>query len=328
MNLTGAPAHCWLLCLVYVCSLLNVTASPTLDGIIPLQALTEQVPDISHFLHFSSWEPVYYKVDENEPGHRFPLQSNEKRGHWVGFADNKGDHLTWKILTDETQQIITRSAVRSANKTFPNLRLDPPKGEDQPQDLTSEVFVYGRPHPDGSEETPLMSTINLDDLLGMTFLLPMDENGERKRATISDHIHTLDQAQISREDKLRFKVKVDGQQLDDLISYSQLMEYLEENFDTGQHEDGLYKFKSIKDHRAPYTSTDPEYLGSSYNLLIEWDTGEMTWEPLSNIIADDPYSCAVYAKKFDLLNSQRWKQQLKRHARTAKRLTRTLKKSK
>ena len=26
INLTGVPAHCWLLCLAYVCSLLNVTA--------------------------------------------------------------------------------------------------------------------------------------------------------------------------------------------------------------------------------------------------------------------------------------------------------------
>ena len=107
----------------------------------------------------------------------------------------------------------------------------------------------------------------------------MDENGERKRATISDHVHTLDQAQVSREDKLRFKLKVDEEQLDDLISYNELMEYLEDNFDTGQHEDGLYKFKSIKDHRGPYTSTDPGYLGSSYNLIIEWESGKMTWEP-------------------------------------------------
>ena len=35
-------------------------------------------------------------------------------------------------------------------------------------------------------------------------------------------------------------------------------------------------------------SSDPEYLGSSYNLLIEWETGEITWEPLSNIITSDP----------------------------------------
>ena len=85
---------------------------------------------------------------------------NEDTG--LGFSDNKGDHLTWKILTDETNQITTRSAVRSATKTSPNLRLDPTQGEDQPQDLTSDVFVYDRPHPDGSEDTPPI-IIDFDD---------------------------------------------------------------------------------------------------------------------------------------------------------------------
>ena len=120
---------------------------------------------------------MYYKVDENEPDHKFSSQSNEKRGHWVGFGDNKGDQLTWKILTDETQQVINRSAVRFATKTSPNLRLNQPEGENQPQDLRSEVFVYGRPHPDGSEE-PLY--YEFTDLLWRMFLLPMEENGERK----------------------------------------------------------------------------------------------------------------------------------------------------
>ena len=53
----------------------------------------------------------------------------------------------------------------------------------------------------------------------------------------------------------------------------------------------------------------------------------MAWEPSSNIIADDLYSCVVYAKKFNLLNTRGWKQ-LKRHVRRARRLTRTLKESK
>ena len=119
-------------------------------------------------------------MDESEPDHRFPSQSNEKRGHWVGFAENKGDQLTWKILTDDTNTIIIRSDVRSATKTSPNLRLETPQGEDQPQDLTSDVFVYGRSNPDGSDNTPPMSIINFYDLLGRTFLLPMDENGERR----------------------------------------------------------------------------------------------------------------------------------------------------
>ena len=48
---------------------------------------------------------------------------------------------------------------------------------------TSEVD-WGGHDPDGSDKPPPMSIINFDDLLGRTFLLPMDENGERKRATL------------------------------------------------------------------------------------------------------------------------------------------------
>ena len=140
-------------------------------------------------------------------------------------------------------------------------------------DLTSDVFVYGRPNPDGSDNTPPMCIINFDDLLGRTFLLPMDENGERKRATISEHVKDLCQQQVSREDQLRFKLKIDGDQLDDLISYNQLMEYLEDKTDTGPLEEGLYRFICIKDHKGPYTPSDPEYNGSSNNLttLVERD---------------------------------------------------------
>ena len=90
------------------------------------------------------------------------------------------------------------------------------------------MFVHGRPHPYGSEEPPPMSILNCDDLLGRTFLLPMDENGERKQTTISDHVHTLDQTQASREDEFRFRLKVDGEQLNDLIFYNQLIEYSED----------------------------------------------------------------------------------------------------
>ena len=68
---------------------------------------------------------------------------------------------------------------------------------------TSEVD-WGGHDPNGSDNPPPMSIINFDDLLGRTFLLPMDENGERKRATISEHVKDLCQQQVSREDQLRF----------------------------------------------------------------------------------------------------------------------------
>ena len=251
----------------------------------------------------------------------------EKGRELVKEFEGDARSIILKLHHYHTKSNVAQHDIITLTKTSPNLRLDTPKGEDQPQDLTSDVFVYGRPNPDGSDNPPPMSIINFDDLLGRTFLLPMDENGERKRATISEHVKDLCQEQVSREDQLRFKLKIDGDQLDDFISYNQLMEYLEDKTDTGPLEDGLYRFKCIKDHKGPYTSSDPEYNGSSYDLLLEWETGEQTWEPLGNIIASDPYTCAVYAKEHNLLNTPGWKL-LKRHARTARRLIRSLKKSK
>ena len=198
-----------------------------------------------------------------------------------------------EILTDDNKTIIIRSAVRSATKTSPNLRLDPPQGEDQPQDLTSDVFVYGRPNPAGSDN-----------------LQPMDENGERKRATISEHVKDLCQQQVSREDQLRFKLKIDGDQLDDLISYNQLMEYLEGKTDTDPLEDGFYRFKCIKDHKGPYTSSDPEYNGSSYNLLIEWEPGEhvleMSSAPTTLVERDKLDLSSLIPPKGELESSFSW----------------------
>ena len=105
MNTSGCPACCWLLCLQYICVVLNHLASPTLQGICPVQALEGTTPDISFLLHFSFYEPIYYRIDSSEPDLNFPPSSNEKKGYWVGFADNQGDCLTWRILTEDTHKI-------------------------------------------------------------------------------------------------------------------------------------------------------------------------------------------------------------------------------
>ena len=88
---------------------------------------------------------------------------------------------------------------------------------------TSEVD-WGGHDPNGSDNPPPVSIINLDDLLGSIFLLPMDENGERKRATISEHV----------KDQVRFKLKTDGDQLDDL-SPNHVNESLLSEVDWGAH---------------------------------------------------------------------------------------------
>jgi hypothetical protein len=41
--------------------------------------------------------------------------------------------------------------------------------------------------------------------------------------------------------------------------------------------------------------------------LIEWENGEITKEPLKIIAADDPVSCAIYARENGLLDKPWWK---------------------
>ena len=107
--------------LVYACALQNVTASHALDGITPIQAHTGQVADISHFLHFCFWEPVYYNADENKPDHKFPSQSNDKRGHWVDVK--RCGKLKARVVADGHLTKDPNETVYSGVVSLRNLRL-------------------------------------------------------------------------------------------------------------------------------------------------------------------------------------------------------------
>ena len=63
----------------------------------------------------------------------------------------------------------------------------------------------------------------------------------------------------------------------------------------------LYRFRAIIGHQGPLLASDPDWKGNKYNVQVELETGEITFEPLSIIAADDPVTCAVYAKENDLL---------------------------
>ena len=68
------------------------------------------------------------------------------------------------------------------------------------------------------------------------------------------------------------------------------MQYLAED----TTEDETWKFRRIIGHQK-VSPGDKNYKGSSYNLLMEWETGEQTYEPQDSIAKDDPVTCAVYA---------------------------------
>ena len=68
----------------------------------------------------------------------------------------------------------------------------------------------------------------------------------------------------------------------------------------------LFKFRAILGHQGPLAASDPDWKGRKYNVQVEWETGEITFEPLSVIVADDTVTCAAYAKQHDLLAVEGW----------------------
>ena len=89
----------------------------------------------------------------------------------------------------------------------------------------------------------------------------------------------------------------------------------------------LLKFRAIIGHQGPLLASDPDWKGSKYNIQVEWETGEITFEPLSIIAADDPVTCAAYAKENDLLALEGWRR-FRSLAKKDKVLARAIKQSK
>lgn len=307
MDREGAPADTWLLAVQYTCYILNRTAHETLDWRTPLEALLGQSPDISELLRFHFYQPVFYSIDAEEPdGHSFSSKSEEAFGHFVGFAESVGNVMCVKILTNDTLKIIYRSRVRPAGKDYsPNKRaaphIDPDSGEKYP------LFIKS------STEKRDMITIESDllDLTGRSFLMEEGEDGQRFRCEVVHKIEEYDKTLGDSKDRQRFVVSINDGEYEDVLTYREILDHVEAD----ARDEPVWRFKSIIAHQGPLSSTSPDYKGSKWNVLVLWETGEQTYEPLSIVAADDPVTCAVYARKHGLLHLDGWK----RFRRIAKR---------
>jgi hypothetical protein len=330
MNNSGAPAYTWLLCLMYVCLLLNHLASAALNWIPPEQKLTGRTPDISKFLHFSFYEPVYYHAYTDT----FPSGSNEEQGWWVGIAMHVGDALTYKILTKHNK-VIYRSAIRSAlDPAKRNQRLSPLGGEISSNYLGDKIFIRSSQRQDDIEldSDPSikrrMVTIDPKDLIGRTFLKDSEEDGQRFRARVVRAVIDKEEDLKKGSEHMKFICEVPNSTVDEILTYNEILDHIaRDNDDIDNDTEQTYKFRRITAHQGPLHSSDKDYKGSSFNVLVEWESGETTYEPLDLIASDDPVTCADYAKQHDLLDTSGWKR-FRRYAKNEKKLNRMINQSK
>ena len=314
LDRSNAPAKFWLLCLHYVAFILNRMSVPSLRDRAPLTVLTGQIPDISMIPVFGFYEEVYFLHYSSTSD---PLdKSRECLGHFVGFAETVGHDLTFKVFNPSTEQTLYRSRLRLAQEGERNLRADADAATAAPTTASTPTLEQ---NPTSTPTAPvltssydlkladgrLLPTIDPEDLIGRSFNLPPvapNSNSPAQRATILELVNQYEQDLHSNPDHVKFRCKVGNDVYKDLISYNQILEYLEEETVDDKSLTHIFKFTRIAGHQGPLKKGMPGYKGSSYNLLIEWEGHEPSYEPLHHMVKEDPTSCIAYAKANNLLD--------------------------
>jgi len=156
----------------------------------------------------------------------------------------------------------------------------------------------------GTTTKDSMPTFDPEDLIDRTFLKLPEENGERFRAKIIDAIRDRDGKIATDPAFIKFRCSVNDDEYEEIVAYNDILNHLEED----REAEGVWKFRKILKHMGPLTQRDKAWKGHMYNVQIEWETGEITWEPLNLIAKSDPVSRATYASENGLLDTPRWKQ--------------------
>ena len=296
--------------MTYIYFILNYTYNATTQN-IPLNTATGTTCDIFPLLRFHFWQPIYFLDSKSS----FPNDTNEIQGRFVGISENAGHNMTFHIFNPGTNKLINQSFVRPVNNiTAPNLRADP---------INPPEIVTSLHEPDDSSSVPkqgqAMPILDPSNLVGRTFLLNK-EGGQRLRARI---VKALDdyEGELSRDSsRMRFVCSMQDDTVEEIFTHNELLDYI-----NNSEEDDLveWKFREILAHEGPLPKSHPNYNGSTYNLQIEWESGEITNEPLNIIASDEPVSCAMHGKKHDLLDKPGWKR-FKALARRNKNLLRLM----
>jgi hypothetical protein len=123
------------------------------------------------------------------------------------------------------------------------------------------------------------------------------------RLRIVEILNQDDEERLQDPLLIRFRA-INGQDTyEEIVSYNQVLNHLDD--DDGN--EGIWHFRRISGHQGPLKPSDERYNGSKWNLRVEWENGEVTYEPLRIIGKSDPVSVAIYGRDNNLLHLDGWK---------------------
>ena len=336
LNMSNAPPECWLLCGNWIAFVSNRLACERLHWRSAYEWLKGSTPDITMVLCFIFFEPVYYPVQE----YTFGRDSDEALGRFVGAAETVGHELTFLILT-EARKVIARSVIRSARLggIYRNLRANEAAPSLAPKPPNAKVKIAGKEIPivietvDDEEEVDQskaehpftlrsamekelenggdLPTLDSSSFLGRTFITTPDDSGEQRRATIEQVQLTKNKTPDGMQPLFKFKCRVGTKTFEEVMTYNRMLEWIEMD----QDKDDFYRIEGIVNHRRNQKSP------SGWEVLVEWASGQVTWNDLTLTFQGDPVTVSMYAKKQGLLDKTGWRR-CKRYVRNVKTLGR------
>jgi hypothetical protein len=122
-----------------------------------------------------------------------------------------------------------------------------------------------------------MATIDPKDLIGRTFLKDTEEDGQRFRACVVRAVIDKEDELKKESEYMKFSCEVPNSTVDEILTYNEILDYIErEENEVQNNTEQLYKFRRITAHKGPLGTSDKDYKGSTFNVLVEWETGETT----------------------------------------------------
>ena len=169
---------------------------------------------------------------------------------------------------------------------------------------TSDFANHDITIPLEDEPTQVLPPVfNPEDLIGCLFLMDPQENGEIHRAKIVQMLDDYEHNVNENPTMIKFRLSINNDEAEEVITYNKLLDYISRS----EEDNVVWKFRRIVSHQGPLRPEHTDYKGSMYNIMVEWETGEITTEPLQIIAADDPVTCAIYARDNNLLGLPGWK---------------------
>ncbi|KAL7490750.1 hypothetical protein ACHAWT_000281, partial [Skeletonema menzelii] len=327
LNWSDAPPDSWFECFQYVTFIMNRTAKETLNWRTPVEALNGQTPDISMLLHFTFWEPVFIANYRDIGKKNFPSSSDEVIVRFIGFAEDVGHSCTYKVFNEDTREILYRSCLRKVNPDTDVLNIPPydPKPKDDLEDESIEEVVQSRLSQGDVRTTAMFEP---HELVGRSILMEPNPDGTRSRATIigyeqddsmdDDVMDAFQRDLENHERRIKFKVKVGSTGMEEYMEWSDMCEFVEEQI---QNEDTTWNFRKIIGHKRDLRSREKP------QIQVLWESGEITFEPITEFYKDEPWLLAEYAAEKGLIDD--WEKRcprlkLRRHAKNAEKLLRKI----